>query len=362
MVLNYTVSCMNSPCTLYAFVSCCAPLIHTHPSVVVEVPPLSYILLGRNYFSFYTARSAGQKGCVNMPLLRKSGGGCLEIRAVIGRHPNHHGYRKNHNTTTALLQIYDNWVETDDRGEYSSVCFLDLSAAFDVVDHDLLLGKLEVYGFDENSVKWMGSYLKGRKQVVYVDGSLSGRLEIEAGVPQGSILGPLMYIIFTNDLPEIIHEHAPNPISEPENSKFNVNCTICGTISCYADDSTFSCAGKDSMEMSVFTSEKYLKMADYMTSNKLKLNGDKTHLMVMMNNAARRHHPNFQVQLNTGQEIIEESKSERLLGAQISQNLKWYQHIRDDEKSLLKSLNARLNALKKVSHMASFKTRKMIGN
>ena len=198
--------------------------------------------------------------------------------------------------------------------------------------------------------------------MVYVDGSLSGRLEIEAGVPQGSILGPLMYIIFTNELPEIIHEHAPSPISEPENSKFNVNCTICGTISCYADDSTFSCAGQDSMEMSVFTSEKYLKMADYMTSNKLKLNGDKTHLMVMMNNAARRHHPNFQVQLNTGQEIIEESKSERLLGAQISQNLKWYQHIRDDEKSLLKSLNARLNALKKVSHMASFKTRKIIGN
>ena len=277
-------------------------------------------------------------------------------------HPNHHGYRKNHNTTTALLQMYDNWVETDDRGEYSAVCFLDLSAAFDVVDHDRLLEKLDVYGFDDNSVLWMESYLKGRKQVVYVDGCISGKLDLEAGVPQGSILGPLMYIIFTNDLPEIVHEHLPDSVSEPENSKYNVNCTACGTISCYADDSTFSCAGKDPLEMSVFTSEKYSRMADYMTSNKLKLNGDKTHLMVMMNDVARRHNPEFEVQMNTGQEIIEKSASEILLGAQISENLKWNLHIRDGEKSLLKSLNTRYNALQKISKVASFKTRKMIGN
>ena len=277
-------------------------------------------------------------------------------------HPNHHGYRSNHNTTTALLQMYDSWVEASDRGEYSSVCFLDLSAAFDVVDHDLLLKKLAIYGFDEKSVNWMESYLRGRKQVVCVDGCLSSKLEIEAGVPQGSILGPLMYIIFTNELPEIIHEHPPNPIHQPVDSSFDQNCDSCGSICCYADDSTFSYAGQDSIELSNLTADKYEKMADYMTSNKLKLNGDKTHLMVMMNDAARRKNPNFQIQLDTGEKIVETSETEKLLGAQISQNLKWNQHIRDDEKSLIKSLNTRLNAFKKVSRIASFKTRKMIGN
>ena len=74
---------------------------------------------------------------------------------------------------------------------------LDLSAAFDVVDYSLLLEKLKIYGFQEKEVAWMCSYLTGRKQQVYIDGHLSEPADLEAGVPQGSILGPLLYIIFT---------------------------------------------------------------------------------------------------------------------------------------------------------------------
>ena len=83
---------------------------------------------------------------------------------------------------------------------------IDMSAAFDVVDTQLLLEKLSLYGCDRNSVQWFQSYLTYRSQRVYIEGSLSGYLPLEAGVPQGSILGPIFYTIFINELPQVVHE------------------------------------------------------------------------------------------------------------------------------------------------------------
>ena len=81
-------------------------------------------------------------------------------------HPSHHGFRANHNTTTALLQMYDTWVEAMDKGEATGVCFLDMSAAFDMVNPEVLLKKLHLYGFEPTSVTWIESYLSDRKQTV----------------------------------------------------------------------------------------------------------------------------------------------------------------------------------------------------
>ena len=87
-------------------------------------------------------------------------------------HPSHHGFRSKHNTSTALLQMMDVWLEAFDEDEVTAVIMVDLSAAFDVVDHCILLDKLKAYGFEMKEVLWIQSYLTGRRQQVYVDGAL----------------------------------------------------------------------------------------------------------------------------------------------------------------------------------------------
>ena len=265
-------------------------------------------------------------------------------------HPFHHGFRQRHSTCTALLQMYDCWVEAFDSKDISAVLMLDMSAAFDLVDHQILVQKLEIYGFEKSSLDWFRSYLSLRTQQVYVDGALSDPLEVDVGVPQGSILGPLLYIIYTNDLPESVHNH----FSE-NNSFFNTSCKKCGTICCYADDSTFSISGKDPEKLSRIISEKYQNISAYMSQNKLVLNGDKTHLLVMASSSKHRKHQNFGITLDTGSEEIEPISSEKLLGAKLSNNFTWNLHIRDDDHSMFRTLTCKINALYKISLVTSFK-------
>jgi hypothetical protein len=127
--------------------------------------------------------------------------------------PDHHGSRQGHSTATALIQMYDQWLDQVDDGMMVGVMMIDLSAAFDMVDHELLLKKLELFGLTEGALAWFRSYLSDRSQVVCVDGCNSPPLAVDCGVPQGSILGPLLYILFTYDIPNLVHEH---PVSFQE--------------------------------------------------------------------------------------------------------------------------------------------------
>ena len=121
-------------------------------------------------------------------------------------HPNHHAYRSFHSTTTAMLSMHDAWIEAAERGLHAAVVMIDMSAAFDVVDIPILLQKCKILNFSTEALKWLESYLTQRQQKVYIGGHFSSTISLEAGVPQGSILGPLLYTIYTLDFPEVVHQ------------------------------------------------------------------------------------------------------------------------------------------------------------
>ena len=196
-------------------------------------------------------------------------------------HPNHQAYRAGHNTTTAMIQMYDVWLQSLEAGELAGVCFLDMSAAFDIVDHSLLMDKLELYGFQTNTIHWISSYLTDRSQAVSIDGCLSRLLPVKQGVPQGSILGPLLYTIFTNELPEVVHgdPYCSRQDQTGPLSSFSMACKSCGSLTCYADDTSYSCSSKDPDILTEKLTAKYKVMSEFLVNNRLKLNDDKTHLI-----------------------------------------------------------------------------------
>ena len=271
-------------------------------------------------------------------------------------HPSHHGSRAGHSTSTALIEMYDSWVESVEKGSMAGVMMIDLSAAFDLVDHPLLLQKLQLLGFDQHSRMWMWSYLTGRYQSVYVDGKFSKFEAVPVGVPQGSVLGALLYILFVNDLPEVVHGHGQDRCGQGNHPLYRMYCADCGGVCCYVDDSTYTFSSPDPAELTVKLSENYVKISDYMRDNKLVINDDKTHLVVM--GASKFKIPRQQVTINTGSVVVTPADKEKLLGLNIHQSMKWKDHII----LMIKILTSRLNALKRIAANASFKTRLMVAN
>ena len=199
----------------------------------------------------------------------------LSIHGLI--HPDHHGFLQNHSTATALQQLVDTWLRAADRGKLSATILLDLRAGFDVINHQLLIQKLQEYKFDENALSWFSEYLDGRQQCVQVESSFSSFLSVPWGVPQGSILGPLLFLIFINELPDIVKHFDEETEASIEESSIVV----------FADDNSPTTVHEDPLVLQNNIQAVGTLVTDWFKKNDISCSSEKTKLLMLGTRANR---------------------------------------------------------------------------
>ena len=233
-----------------------------------------------------------------------------------------HAYRAGHSTCTAMLQMSDNWLASIDNSMFVGSVSIDCSAAFDLIDYDLLTDKLECYGFRPSAILMMRSYLTSRSQRCYFNGTYSNRKNVDCGIPQGSCLGPLLYSIFTNDLPLAVKR---------------------ASLTMYADDSTLYYAASTCSELNQVLTLELNRIYDWIKANKLVLNPSKTVAMIFGSTPKLAQEPKLNLIID-GQHI-QQVKKAKLLGLWLDGELSWTNHI----KHIIAKMGAGIGAARKCA-------------
>jgi hypothetical protein len=240
------------------------------------------------------------------------------------------GFRTNHSTDMALTILIDKVVDALEKGHLMVGIFLDFSKAFDTVNHNILLEKLNRYGVRGVSNDWVRSYLDKRSQFCTYDGTKSETKFISCGVPQGSILGPLLFLIYINDL-----HHATDKLD----------------IILYADDSNLFLQSKTLSEIETKMNLELPNWVTWLQSNRLSLNVSKTHAMVFgtKNDILKKE---LKIKMNgITLDVVNKSK---FLGVVIDDQINWKQHILYTSKKTAKAIGI-ISIARRVFNKATLK-------
>ena len=225
----------------------------------------------------------------------------LDANDIIYKHQ--FGFRERHSTQQAIITLVEKITGAWDSDDMVIGVFLDLKKAFDTVPHDILLKKLHAYGIRGNALKLLKSYLTDRNQYVIYDGLRSGTKPVQCGVPQGSILGPLLFIITMNDIG-------------------NVSDFLYSIL--YADDTCVLLNGKNYLNLVKLLNSELDKLSIWLNANKLSLNVKKSYYMVF-HRAKLKLDKRAVIKVNGVS--LQSTNSFKYLGVIIDHKLNWTQHI-----------------------------------